>query len=333
MDTLYEITLNQLDRLGRRHSCPTFVNGKGDHTSPWERVLTGSDLPTWTRTPITIMSFPLPRELVDRTVDYLAGDFESLRSCALSNSIFLPRCRYHLFQSVRIGFSPFTLDADKNWKPHPLLLELSNPKAYLCASIRHLHVNENMFSIPHPSIPEQSLLAEFLSRLQHLENVKISRCATIPTHPNAWSKIPMDVAASLSKSKHLRRIELDQLSLPTASFMCAFLSAASSPTFRELLLSDIEFSSVSPPPSSAIPTKSGPIVLDEFKVTIFETAEAVPPDHHAFHACFDLTKLRKFTSAANFLWESEQIDSVIKGCSATLEHLDLYYVGEGISLS
>ena len=44
----------------------------------------------------------LAPEIVDLVIDFLRGDIQSLKSCSLVCKSWYPRCRYHLFRSIRI---------------------------------------------------------------------------------------------------------------------------------------------------------------------------------------------------------------------------------------
>lgn len=45
-------------------------------------------------------STEISQELVDMIVDWLAGDYDSLKSCSLVSRKWRPRCRYQLFKVV-----------------------------------------------------------------------------------------------------------------------------------------------------------------------------------------------------------------------------------------
>ncbi|KAK7689774.1 hypothetical protein QCA50_006413 [Cerrena zonata] len=97
----------------------------------------------------------LPMELIDDVIDFLHGDYDSLKNCAMSCKEFLPRCRFNRFQSV-------TLDV-QNITRFATLLQTSNDVAFY---VHELVVIAKERPIPPGSIrPCISWLEVHLSKL------------------------------------------------------------------------------------------------------------------------------------------------------------------------
>lgn len=77
------------------------------------------------------MSWPLPQELTDYIVDYLADDKRALRTCALICRAFVRRSRAHIFEEVFLSYSP----SDDNF------LDVCSYSTTVLQSVRTLHID------------------------------------------------------------------------------------------------------------------------------------------------------------------------------------------------
>lgn len=77
------------------------------------------------------MSWPLPQELTDYIVDYLADDKRALRTCALICRAFVRRSRAHIFEEVVLSYRP----SDDNF------LDVCSYSTTVLQSVRTLHID------------------------------------------------------------------------------------------------------------------------------------------------------------------------------------------------
>ncbi|KAF7352675.1 hypothetical protein MVEN_01233300 [Mycena venus] len=106
------------------------------------------------------MTFRLPQELVDAILDYLASDFRSLKTCSLVCRSWLPRSRFHLFQTCTLlpqnilGFSDLLHCPD-------------------CTFLRHAHTIKATRYYWHPNDPIFNEVAPSLPRLANVRTVEM----------------------------------------------------------------------------------------------------------------------------------------------------------------
>ncbi|PIL32726.1 hypothetical protein GSI_04841 [Ganoderma sinense ZZ0214-1] len=136
------------------------------------------------------MSATLPNELIDRTIDYLHDDPETLSACALVRTSWVPAVRYHRFGRVRLQQHKVI--------PFHALLQTSPDVA---SFVRHLI----MFGVWSP-VQSMAVLHDMFSSFIKLRVLSLCYFSLEPSEAR-------DLFSTLPKS--LESVKMDGIALPT----------------------------------------------------------------------------------------------------------------------
>ena len=172
----------------------------------------------------------LPQELVDKIIDHLQEDADSLRSCALTHSTWVLRCQRHLF-------AQYTIHGIAGFLSYP---EQLGSRPHLTTHICHLIVKGSArMSVTDSNEANyarvcSSLLPGLLPTLPNTRTLTIQNIRLLEGHYNgpafaaAWIRI--------SHACHVTKLHLDELTCteaPFASLIYAF------PHLRVLRITDV----------------------------------------------------------------------------------------------
>lgn len=172
----------------------------------------------------------LPQELVDNIIDQLQEDAESLRSCALTHSIWVLRCQRHLF-------TRYTIHGIAGFLSYP---EQLGSRPHLTTHVCHLIVQGSArMSVTDSNEANYArvcshLLPNLLPTIPNTRTLSIRNVRLLEAHYNgpafaaAWSRI-----LHTSRVTELQLDELTCTEAPFASLIYAF------PHLRVLRITDV----------------------------------------------------------------------------------------------
>ncbi|KAJ7785346.1 hypothetical protein DFH07DRAFT_948428 [Mycena maculata] len=268
----------------------------------------------------------LPQELSDLIVDHLFDDLETLRSCALVSSSFLPWSRAHIFSHLRIG----PIDPEQSIRElHELLRKLPS----LANRVESLHLWDNTMrprswieEYPDSSVPSVAQLSNLLVSLARLS-------ITIESSFVHWANISSTLRSSIRFMVALQTLTSLQL---TGLYGLPFTLLAHCPALRSVTLKwvtfderdNLDFAKTLAACAGSPPTQLEDLSIDlDTRVLGLLARWILLPQ-----SPIDITRLRSLSCTVDGRFDHLAIQRLLNACAPSLQRLRLKNVAGTLDL-